>query len=629
MISGSFARVLSVRSKKKIVFAVSIFVIVGFLFLSPLIANPISFSFAQGQQQLQPVFETPFNLGQSKVNATNPDIWNVGSRIYVTWAQGGTGLMFRESPDGGNTWSPPLSSKPLNLAPAGFTTAPLVSANGSNVYIVWSETIGSTAQILEATSLNYGLNFSAAVAVSNGYSSSITPVVASWGNNVYVAWNTGDATYISCSSSAGAAGSWSYPMQYGNAHEPQLAAWGGRYVYAVSDDSLQVSNNNCAQRSWVSYRYGLGSEPWVWAYGPNVYAAGELKGSQSEVYIEVSNNYGATWSSPNLLTTTLSDAWAPMVWAYGNSAWIAFHTYPGGPKSQVYVYTTSNGGVTWIGPIALSSPPKAGTSTGFPFNVVSYDGQNVFVAWSQQLSTGYSQLYVSYSSNAGSSWTSTPGIDASQNPLGTRGSTNNDLANAAIASYGTNCYAVWQLFSGKTSQVYFSASTLGTVYPPASLAMKPVRGIVVMNVSINGSYFAPNSIVTIRFDGTQVANATSNLVGNFSATFAVPQTTAGIHPITASDGKNLLGKPFSVVPRLSELPVKGLGGRNVTLNGTGFAADSKITISFDSSLVGSSSTGVQGSFSSSYTVPNLAPGKYTVRVIDGNSDSATATFTIS
>lgn len=593
--------------------------------ISTVVADPSFSSFAQGSS-LGPVFSTPINLSNNKGHATNPDITNVGTNVYVAWSEGQKGLMFRESPDGGVTWYPPVSSTAQNLAPAGVSSAPLLSANGTNVYVVWSETLnGSTvAQIMEATSINNGLNFSAPFQITGSSTASLTPVIASWGDNVYVAWTSGTNSYISCSSNAGA--SWTNPFQYGSAHEPELAA-SGSYLYAVSDDSLYVFSNNCS--SYSRGPYYLGSEPWIWASGPNVYAAGEGKGTTSSITLEVSNDYGVIWNRPIPLSANLSDVWAPMVYARGNSAWIAVHDYPGATTSQVYMYTTTNAGESWSGPVALSQAPKTGSDTSFPFTIASSDGQNVFVAWSQQISTGYWQLYTSYSANGGLNWTASPGIDASQNPTGTQGSNNNDLANAAISSYGTSCYATWQLISGTKDQVYFSASSLGSVYLPASMSIKPVKGSVGTTVTVQGSNFLPSTSVTIQFDGAAVTSALSNTGGNFTATFAVPSATAGTNIVTATDGKNILNSNFNVVSSISEKPVTGLPAKLVNVTGTGYAANSNVIVYFNSTQIASATTNGQGSFVASYNVPNIAAGKYAVEAIDASGDSSTINFTIS
>jgi hypothetical protein len=473
------------------------------VFLGSLVSPKISFQSMMVNGQTQPAFGTPFDLSQIGVNATNPDIWNVGSHVYVIWnIQNATGLDFRASPDGGATWTPPLSSPPLNLAPKGSAAAPLLSANGSNVYVVWTQNVNGVFQIFEATSINYGQSFNWVTQITYSNSTAnITPVIASWGNNVYLAWSAGTYSFVSCSNNSGAPGSWTQPYNYANQHEPEIAAWGGQYVYAVSDAGLVVSSDNCNTWRSMSGLHPWGAEAWVAASGPNAYATWESKGNTSVVYYSYSNNYGANWTMPTVLTSTFNNAWSPMLGAYNNSAWIAIHTNPGSAKSQVYIYTSNNAGATWSSPIALSQNPRLGSDTGFPFTVTSSDGQNVFVAWPQQVSLGTWQFFASYSPNGGLSWTQLPGTDVSQNPVGTQASNNNDVANGAIASFGANCYAVWQYVVGSTNQVYF-ASTLYN--PPSSTSTTTTNG-------------TPSSIVSTTSSSTRNSSMTSATIQTASS----------------------------------------------------------------------------------------------------------------
>ena len=267
-------------------------------------------------------------------------------------------------------------------------------------------------------------------------------------------------TFVTCSSDAGV--SWTHPFKYGSFYEAQVSAWGGKYVYAAGDGSLSVSSNNCG--SWTAiniHQSGSGymAEPWIGGYGANAYMAWETKGSNSNAQVSSTNNNGSNWSP--VINLSVSNAWAPMIGAYGKSSWIAVQTHPGSSASQIYVFTTSNAGKIWSGPRSLSGAPAKGSDTSFPFTVATSDGQNVFVAWSQQISPGYWVMRVASSADGGSTWFSTPSSPAastiSQNTNGEAGN-NNDVATGAISAFGTHCYVVWQFTNGATSQIYFSSS---------------------------------------------------------------------------------------------------------------------------------------------------------------------------
>lgn len=416
-----------------------------------------------------PSFATPINLSNDNAAAKFPNVQSNGLHVYVSWTEGAKGIKFRASSNGGATWQPPVTSPALTLnisTPSAVAQYPLMSDNGSNVYVVWSQgTSSDTMQVYEATSTNYGASFSAPVQLTSGDGGWITPVIASWGDDVYVAYIYNSAggnsnnrvAYMTCSADSGASGSWTRAFQIGE-REPQLAAWGGQYVYAVADWNLYASNNNCG--SWNldqnAFKNSTPREPWIWAYGQNVYTAWETGSGTSAVWTTISNSNGASWSTPSIVNASVTDDWAPMVWAYGNSAWIASREYPGGAQGQVWIYTTNNAGASWS-TASLSGKGMKATAETFPYTVVSSDGQNVFVGWSHQVSSGYWTFVISYSSNGGMTWLAPPGKDISGNSNGEAGF-ENDVATGSISAYSTNCYATWQFTNGTVNQVYFTYS---------------------------------------------------------------------------------------------------------------------------------------------------------------------------
>lgn len=437
-----------------------IVVVAAFLLAVTSLASPWVNSQAYAQTVASPAFSKPINLSNDTAVAQFPNVQSVGGHVYVSWTENSSGIKFRESSNGGKTWGGTLT---VSKGVSGMAQYPLMSANGSNVYVVWSEGASSSSvQVYEATSTDYGASFSSPVAVTSGAGPYVTPVIASWGNNVYVAYiynGANKAAYVSCNSNRGQ-GTWTAPFYLGN-REPQLAAWGGQDLYAVADWSVSVTNNNCVH--WQQHTPGqwkvgtlLPREPWIWAFGSSVYVVWETGGTGSVVRLLMSHDYGSSWTTPKTLSGSMPDAWAPMMWAYGNSAWIAFREYPGGAKGQVWVLSTSNNGKNWVS-TSLSGVAGKGTAETFPYTVRSSDGVNVFVAWSHQVKPGYWTFVVSYSSDGGKTWTASPGLDVSNNKNGEAGY-ENDVATGSISSSGTHCYAVWQYTDGTTNQIYFTHS---------------------------------------------------------------------------------------------------------------------------------------------------------------------------
>src|ERR1700731_2767905 len=61
----------------------------------------------------------------------NPNVQSVGSKVYVTWTDKSGGIFFKASTNDGACWNPAVK-----VGNGG--QYPIMSANGSDVYIVWA-----------------------------------------------------------------------------------------------------------------------------------------------------------------------------------------------------------------------------------------------------------------------------------------------------------------------------------------------------------------------------------------------------------------------------------------------------------------------------------------------------------
>ena len=93
------------------------------------------------------------------------------------------------------------------------------------------------------------------------------------------------------------------------------------------------------------------------------------------------------------------------------------------------------------------------------------------------------------------------------------------------------------------------------------LTISPVTGAVSpghvgQNVTMSGVAFKPNSQITITYASTPqtIAITTSDANGNFIATFPIPESVAGVHTITASDGTNSLQVDFYMESQAPDIP---------------------------------------------------------------------------
>src|ERR1700730_2805674 len=103
-----------------------------------------------------PTFGKPVNISNDSSSAQDPNVQNVGTHVYIAWTERSGGIRVRQSPDGGVAWVPALNMPALRISNVGGTAQyPLMSENGTNVYVVWAQSVGKTGlQIMEATSTN-------------------------------------------------------------------------------------------------------------------------------------------------------------------------------------------------------------------------------------------------------------------------------------------------------------------------------------------------------------------------------------------------------------------------------------------------------------------------------------------
>ncbi len=391
----------------------------------------------------------PVNISSSAGSSTDPDIWNVGSTVYVVWTEGNQGIFFRSSPNDGATWN-----LPLKLSTGfGLTQYPLVAAAGTYVYVVWSQVISTHLQVMFVSSSTSGASFTAPADIDfNSTQKEVTPTVAtsaSLPTTVIVGWtdNTTTSREVFVEGSANAGAAWG-PTQGMGSHEEQVAAVGAN-GYAISDSGVFGYTTNSGT-SWTLENLGSKSESWVWAVGNYVYVASESKGTKSQVLFQVSGNSGASFGPVYAFPST--DAWAPMIWALGSDVWIAYHTNPGGSGSKMYVSTSTNNGGSWSTPTQL-----ANGQTSFPFTVWSSDGTHVFVGWSQLKSGTTWAFDVASSANGGSTWTVKQVSTATTGQSGN----NKDVATGALSADGATFLATWEYIpTSGTDQIYFVASAL-------------------------------------------------------------------------------------------------------------------------------------------------------------------------
>jgi hypothetical protein len=132
-----------------------------------------------------------------------------GSSIYVVWAdnppvRSNREIFYKQSTDGGATWS---SSQNLS-GTTGVSDEPSIAVVGSNIHVVWQETITGNSEIFYKKSTDGGATWSSSQNLSGTTGNSHYSSIAVNGGNIHVAWsdNTSGKMQIFYTRSADAPG---------------------------------------------------------------------------------------------------------------------------------------------------------------------------------------------------------------------------------------------------------------------------------------------------------------------------------------------------------------------------------------------------------------------------------------
>jgi len=159
-------------------------------------------------------------------------------------------------------------------------------------------------------------------------------------------------------------------------------------------------------------------------------------------------------------------------------------------------------------------------------------------------------------------------------------------------------------------------------------------GSVGDNITMTGSGFvADERDITILFDGEAVkTEIRANDMGSWNGSFEVPEMLKGTYSVTAegelTKKEAISALSFKIQPGLVLSPEEGHVGTNLTVAGHGFAANKDVDIMYDGSQIETARTNAQGSFETSFLVPESQHGARLVTAEDAAENEATAIFTM-
>ncbi len=313
--------------------------------------------------QAEAAFSIPTNLSLTVQDSSDQQVASSGSYVYLVWRDNPSTTVFNpeilmtRSSDGGKNFSAweNLSST------SSVSGAPWVAASGQHVYVIWSESTDG-----------YYLRYSNDFGATFGTAKNITALfgVPPFGNCAMAA--SGNNVLLSCMQSVS-----------GN-NEIVVARSNDNGTTFSAPQNVSLSPSTTSNKSRIA------------ASGSHVYVAWEEgTGSASEIFLARSVDNGVSFATPTNMSLTAVNSTSVSVDADGSNVWLAWSERSPG-NDDVFYRRSTNSGESFSAPDNLSLTPS-GSSTPF----VKGKGNQVWVAWADAPTSNLPDIYVRSSSDGG------------------------------------------------------------------------------------------------------------------------------------------------------------------------------------------------------------------------------------
>jgi hypothetical protein len=346
--------------------------------------------------------------------------------------------------------APDMRLDTMNPAFAASSTNAKVSVGGDNVYVVWQDNRASgglTDDIYFNRSLDGGktwLTTDVRIDTAPGSVYSLDPVIASFGDHVFVAWTdgrdfpSGASIYYARSLDAGT--TWSANVRL------DVALGSGSSHPRISNDGDVV----CVV--------------WFEANAPTSiqYATSATSGDPG------------TWTTPISVSGTASATYPPSIAVSGTKAYVAWSATVGSGYANIHfnrTTTAGTGGGFFMTPLVLDSQPPAVLSGHSSRPRVACTGDEVYVVWDDgrdgPLGSFNRDIYFQKSVDGGVTFLAS---DVRLDVGSAAGAANSGTPSLALGlGVGpTKVYVAWEDVRSGFSDVYFIASQDGGATWPAA-----------------------------------------------------------------------------------------------------------------------------------------------------------------
>ncbi len=170
-----------------------------------------------------------------------------------------------------------------------------------------------------------------------------------------------------------------------------------------------------------------------------------------------------------------------------------------------------------------------------------------------------------------------------------------------------------------------NATTEFTILSPF-LTLTPEGGLVGSNLTVNGTGFTPNGVLTLEFDGSPPPNGcseagglTADTRGNFTCSFPVPDSPYGDRTIRVNDSFNNATATFDVGANLTLSSTSAVFGQSIEANASGLPASVTLRFEWNASLsLCSGTTTASGTFECTFDVPAAFGGEHSLNLTAGS-----------
>lgn len=595
-------------------------------------------------------FGPELTLSDSPGDSAEPQIVVNDTNIYVVWVDddstnGDSDILFKRSTDSGTSFSSTAINVTTNLVEDVVTADPpqiAYSDTAAFVYIVWEDgDIADTDNdIYFARSIDSGATFELPLNMSAGLTGDLKdPAIAANGTNVYVAWSdastdTSGDIYFRASTDGGA--TWtpsigSAPTIIWNSvgetsEEPKLGAYGNNVYLVWEGEDVSTQNDRIFFRAstdnGATWTPSVGStpsdfggtdanvkrDPSLAVDGDNIHITWRESTSKKIFQRTVTDTAGSYTFSPTLASapTTLRDytntPFELKVDASEGNVNVVWRELVANPDRDIFFTNSTDSGSSFSSVSDLSGNAIEATESD-----IVIDGLTSFVVWSNVNSGTDSDIVALASvSSSGAKYSGvasevTDDTDEAENP--------------SVATDGTKMYVVWEDFTGDTTpEIRFRVGTLSgedVDFNKSTYKLSDTATIKVTSPTSNTNSGSPQQITaTVTSDSeagnisvtlTETGNDTNEFTGTF--TFATDSSNDSSDILKASPGDTVSGTfgstttNVSIFTRTVALPASTYTIGDTTYvtvtdqnSNTNTGTKEKITATVSSSIAGGSTT---------------------------------------